>query len=96
MTALFDRRRVNGPEDTFLPLHNVDVRGDEVGDAPVWTLDEHRLLVDPVSIPADELALTSMTIGDDALSVPRIARRAFSRTEGRGDMDSRPMCTCVC
>lgn len=93
MTAQFDRRRVNGPEDTFLPLYNVETREGSTTDAPVWALDEQRLLVDPASSAADQLEMATMVLGDDKLPVPRIARRDFSkRTENRGILEPRPMC----
>lgn len=93
MTAQFDRRRVNGPEDTFLPLYNVEMREGSTTDAPVWALDEQRLLVDPASSAADQLEMATMVLGDDKLLVPRIARRDFSkRTENRGILEPRPMC----
>lgn len=95
MTALYDRRRVNGPEEAFLPLFNVKTSEKNTDHAPVWAQDETRLLVDPMTSIADSLEKTTMIIGEDKLVIPRIARRDFSsRGDQRGEYESRPMCKC--
>lgn len=94
MTALYDRRRVNGPDETFLPLFNVNTSDEVTTDQPVWALDEQRLLVDPTWKASIGLERASMTVGDDKLEIPRIARRNFAdRGEGRDEKEARPMCT---
>lgn len=93
MTALYDRRRVNGPEETFLPLFNLEVSGESRENVPKWAMNEQRLLINPSQGNPDELERTMMTIGHDNLSVARIARHDFSeRQDNRRDFDSRPMC----
>ncbi|KAI3628836.1 MTR3 [Malassezia furfur] len=92
MTALYDRRRVNGPDETFLPLFNVNTSDEITTDQPVWALDEQRLLVDPTWKASIGLERASMTVGDDKLEIPRIARRNFAdRGEGRDEREARPM-----
>lgn len=96
MAALYDRRRVNGPDETFLPLFNLNTSDEVTTNHPVWALDEQRLLVEPTLKATNELERASMTVGEDKLVVPRIARRDFAdRGEGRGEKEARPMCTLI-
>ena len=94
MTALYDRRRVNGPEQSHLPLFDLDADQNGSKEQILWSLNEHQLIHDPSVQVAGQLEKTSMQLGSDQLTVPRIALRDFStRMDGRTEKDSRPLCT---
>ncbi|WFD42986.1 3'-5'-exoribonuclease [Malassezia psittaci] len=92
MTALYDRRRVNGPEESFLPLFDVAVGESSEKSQPLWPVNEQRLIHDRSLQSKGQLERTSVVLGQDNLVLPRIARRDLSeRAEGRGEQDARPL-----
>ena len=70
----FDRRRANGPEITYPPLYDIFVSNDKQK-TPLWSLDEHQLLLDPKSLPAQDLCLHDISLGADNLPISRIVRK---------------------
>ncbi|WFC98895.1 3'-5'-exoribonuclease [Malassezia yamatoensis] len=92
MTALYDRRRVNGPEESYLPLFDVEVGEPSQRNQPLWPLNEQRLIHDRSLQSQGQLQRTTVSLGQDNLALPRIAREDLSeRAEGRGEQDSRPL-----
>lgn len=88
----FDRRRANGPEITYPPLYDIFVSNDKQK-TPLWSLDEHQLLLDPKSLPAQDLCLHDISLGADNLPISRIVRKDSSeREEGRAPLEFRKMC----
>ncbi|WFD04960.1 3'-5'-exoribonuclease [Malassezia vespertilionis] len=69
--AQYDKRRANGPEDTYLPVFDLSVHP-SAPEGSVWVIDEHRLLTEPKLIPPSELALQTMALGVDLPSAERI------------------------
>lgn len=93
MGTVYDRRRVNGPDETYQPIYNLSVSGPEEAKT-LWNLNEYSLLQDPAAIPAQSLTLHTQVMGTDGLSVARIAKKQMEpRTDGRGLHESRPICT---
>lgn len=96
MTSSFDRRRANGPENTYPPLHNIKVSKSSSGIESVWNVDPHYALQNPKSICSDNLVLHTMKISDDDLEITRLAQENVSiRPDGRKVMESRSICKCT-
>ena len=93
MTTSFDRRRVNGPDETFQPIYNISLSNSN-GERPLWNLNEYSLLQDPCAMPTQSLTLHTQVTGPDGLNVMRIAQKNFNkRIDGRDAHDSRSICT---
>lgn len=93
MTTVYDRRRVNGPDETYQPIYNLSVSSSD-GQKPLWNLNEYSLLQDPNAMPTQNVTLYTHAMGPDGLKVTRIAQKnSRKRIDGRDDHDSRPICT---
>lgn len=94
MATSFDRRRANGPENTYPLLHNISVSKMSTGTEPVWNVDPHHALQNPKSTCSDNLVLHTMKIDNENLNITRLAQKnVCMRPDGRETMDSRSLCT---
>lgn len=96
MATVYDRRRVNGPDETYQPMYNLSISNSE-GEKPLWSMNEYTLLQDPKAVPKESITLHTQATGPDGLHVARIAQKSFQkRIDGRGAHDLRPICaSCI-
>lgn len=92
MASAFDRRRANAPEDASEPVYNLRVATLE-SSGPVWGVDENNIVHNPSAAPAELLQLKNVALDHNDLSADRIVlSRPIVRTDGRVDLDPRPLC----
>ena len=93
MTTSFDRRRANGPTETFQPLYDIQIEGRSSGNERVWNVDEHFVLRDPSCVCSDNFTLHTMKIGDDEMPVTCMAQKSVAKRPGNRNMvESRSIC----
>lgn len=91
MSNAFDRRRANGPENTFQPLYHVHASSSSAPSGALWCLNAHRVLQDPVSVPSHSLFVHELE-GDDGLTSQHLVTSESSqRVDQRGSQDSRAL-----